>query len=144
MKKQAVGILLFMLLAVVSMACNAMGGDNSSAEAPSSGGGSSSGSSSSGGGKVVRGFPVMADAYEIVDTEMAGMISIVYKSKSSIEDAANFYKTELKASGYTVNQDITTAEAAAIMFSGSKTVNLAIGRDPMTAGAIVVTLSTLP
>jgi hypothetical protein len=137
MRKHLTLVVVF-LLSLTLMACGATG---SSPSASSSGGSSSSSSSAP---RMVRDLLVTSDAYEVVDAEMMGSASVVYKTKLTTQEAFDFYKTEMATMNYTVRQEANTAHGASILFDGSKQVTVGIAPDPAGSGATVVTITAMP
>lgn len=105
---------------------------------------SSDSSDSSSSANEVRGFPVVSDAYEIVDADLAGTISVVYKTKMSFDEVVSFYKEEIPAMGYSLDQDVTAAGNAVLTFSGPSNLSVTISADPVDSSAQYVTISSLP
>lgn len=99
---------------------------------------------SSGSASEVRGFPVVSDAYEVVDADLAGTISVVYKTKMSFDEVVSFYKDEIPAMGYTLDQDVTAAGNSMMTFSGPSNLSVTVSPDPVDSSAQYVTISSLP
>ena len=96
---------MFFALAVLiltSLACQALsgGGDSASpsggdASVPTEQGGSSSGGDAS---SSASGFPITADAYNVIDI---GDGSVLYYTNMSLEEVMEFYRGEYVSQGYT-------------------------------------------
>lgn len=151
-------IMLVFVLALAVLACtctsslpgsgnndaNSGNSDNSGDSGNSGNSGDSSDSGDSGSANEVRGFPVVSDAYEIVDADLAGTISVVYKTKMSFDEVVSFYKDEIPAMGYSLDQDVTAAGNAVLTFSGPSNVTVTVSADPLDSSAQVVSVSSLP
>ena len=110
-----------------------------------SGNSSDSGDSGDSGSSVERrGFPLVSDAYDIIDTEFSGTVSIVYYTKMSFDEVVSFYKDEIPALGYTLDQDVTAAGNAVLTFSGDSMLTVTVSANPLDASSQVVSVSSLP
>jgi hypothetical protein len=152
MKKIFVWLMvLVMMLSLSSMACNAIGGDDTDSNDTDSGdtdsGDTDSGDTDSGDSSadMVRGIPVTSDASEVIDAETAGTVAVTYKSDMSPADVADFYRTEMGNMGYTVSGDTEAAGNVAIVFAGELgTVSVGIAPDPLGSGKTVVSVGATP
>lgn len=144
MKKMFVWlVVVVMFLSLSSIACNAIGGGDNGNESGNSN--TESNSSGSSDADMVRGLPVTSDASEVVDTEAAGMIALTYKTGMSVGDAADFYRDQMGAMGYSSTADTEAGGTAALMFNGDLgNVSVAIATDPMGSGKTVVSIGTTP
>lgn len=149
-------IMLVFVLALAVLACTCTsslpgasdndGNSGNSGDTENSGNSGDSGDSGDSGSSAneVRGFPVVSDAYEIVDADLAGTISVVYKTKMSFDEVVSFYKDEIPAMGYSLDQDVTAAGNAVLTFSGPSNVTVTVSADPLDSSAQVVSVSSLP
>jgi hypothetical protein len=153
MKKVFVWLMVvLMLLSLSSMACDAIGGgDDSDADSgdttdtDSGDTDTDSGDSGSSDADMVRGLPVTGDASEVVDAETAGIIAVTYKTDMSVDEAADFYRTEMEALGYSNTADTEAGGTAALMYNGDLgNVSIAIATDPLGSGKTVVSIGTTP
>lgn len=113
------------VLIMVSLACNALsGGDGDAPGVP--GGGDSPApagpqdNSPSGGGTAdtsASGFPITADAYNVIDV---GDESVLFYTKLSQEDVLKFYRDEYVSRGYTERALLTVISEGvfSIVFDG--------------------------
>jgi hypothetical protein len=121
---------IFLALAVLilaSLACNALTGGGGGGDAPvvSSGGDSPAtdapqDTSSSGGGNAdtsASGFPITADAYNVIDT---GDGNVLYYTKLPQKDVLKFYRDEYVSRGYTERALLTVISDGvfSIVFDG--------------------------
>jgi len=153
-------VMLIFVLALAVLACtctSSLPGGNSdnsgnsgntensgnSGDTGNSGNSGDSGDSGSSASEV-RGFPVVSDAYEVVDADLAGTISIVYKTKLSFDEVVSFYKDEIAAMGYNLDQDVTAAGNAVLTFSGPSNLTVTVSADPLDSSAQVVSVNSLP
>jgi hypothetical protein len=147
-------VMLIFVLALAVLACtctSSLPGGNSdnsgnSGNTENTGNSGDSGDSGDSGSSAseVRGFPVVSDAYEVIDADLAGTISIVYKTKMSFDEVVAFYKDEIPAMGYSLDQDVTAAGNAVLTFSGDSNLSVTVSTDPLDSSAQVVTISSLP
>lgn len=147
-------VMLIFVLALAVLACtctSSLPGGNSensgnSGNTGNTGNSGDSGDSGDSGSSAseVRGFPVVSDAYEVIDADLAGTISIVYKTKMSFDEVVAFYKDEIPAMGYSLDQDVTAAGNAVLTFSGDSNLSVTVSTDPLDSSAQVVTISSLP
>jgi len=118
---------IFLALAILmlaSLACNALsgGGGGGDAPVPPSGGDSpaTAAPQDNSGGNAdtsASGFPITADAYNIVDT---GDGNVLYYSKLPQEEILKFYRDEYVSRGYTERALLTLVEDGvfSIVFDG--------------------------
>lgn len=152
-------IMLVFVLALAVLACTCTsslpGASDNDANSGNSGNTENSGNSSNSGNSgdsgdsgssadEVRGFPVVSDAYEVVDADLAGTISVVYKTKMSFDEVVSFYKDEIPAMGYSLDQDVTAAGNAVLTFSGPSNLTVTVSTDPLDSSAQVVSVTSLP
>lgn len=112
------------ILVLASLACNALsgGGGGGDAPVPPSGGDSpaTAAPQDNSGGNAdtsASGFPITADAYNIVDT---GDGNVLYYSKLPQEEILKFYRDEYVSRGYTERALLTLVEDGvfSIVFDG--------------------------
>lgn len=117
-------LLALAVLILASLACNALsGGGGGDAPVAPSGGDSPAApqdNSSSGGGNAdtsASGFPITADAYNVIDV---GDGSLLYYTNLSQEDVLKFYRDEYVSRGYTERALLTVVEEGvfSIVFDG--------------------------
>jgi hypothetical protein len=152
MKKVFVWLMVvIMLLSLSSVACDAIGGgdDTDSGDTDTDSGDTDSGDTDSGDSgsdaDMVRGLPVTGDASEVIDTEAAGIVAVTYKTDMSVGDAADFYRNEMEALGYSSTADSEAGGTAALMFNGDLgNVSIGIATDPLGSGKTVVSIGTTP
>lgn len=147
-------VMLIFVLALAVLACtctSSLPGGNSdnsgnSGNTENTGNSGDSGDSGDSGSSAseVRGFPVVSDAYEVIDADLAGTISIVYKTKMSFDEVVSFYKDEIPGMGYSLDQDVTAAGNAVLTFSGPSNLSVTVSADPLDSSAQYVTISSLP
>ena len=150
-------VMLIFVLALAVLACTCTsslpGGNNgnsgnsgNSGNTENSGNSGNSGDSGDSGSSAseVRGFPVVSDAYEVIDADLAGTVSVVYKTKMSFDEVVSFYKDEIPGMGYNLDQDVTAAGNAVLTFSGPSNLSVTVSTDPLDSSAQVVTISSLP
>ena len=137
MKRNSYVWLMMIILVIAAIAC---GGSSDSGDS----GGDNNGSSDSGGDvKMVRDFPVLADAYEVVDSETVGIVAIVYKTKSSVADATAFYEEEMENAGHSLDTNVSANGVTAMTFDSNK-VSIGIAPDPLDSSVTVVTIGKTP
>lgn len=115
--------LALVVLALASLACNALtgGGGGDSPVAPSGGDAPApQDNGSSGGGNAdtsASGFPITADAYNVIDV---GDGTLLYYTNLSQEDVLKFYRDEYVSRGYTERALLTVVEDGvfSIVFDG--------------------------
>jgi hypothetical protein len=150
MKKTFVWLMVvLMFLSLSSMACDAIGGGDdaepSETNTESDSSETDSSDSSSSDADMVRGLPVTGDASEVIDTEAAGVVAVTYKTDMSVADAAEFYRNEMEALGYSSTADSEAGGTAALMFNGDLgNVSIGIATDPLGSGKTVVSIGTTP
>ncbi|MBK9054443.1 MAG: hypothetical protein IPL78_27100 [Chloroflexi bacterium] len=142
-------LIVVLVLAVLACTCTSGLPSGNSGDTGNTGDSGNSGDSgdsgdSSGSASEVRGFPVVSDAYEVVDADLAGTISIVYKTKLSFDEVVSFYKDEIPGMGYSLDQDVTAAGNAVLTFSGPSNLSVTVSADPLDSSAQYVTISSLP
>ena len=147
-------VMLIFVLALAVLACtctSSLPGGNSdnsgnSGNTENTGNSGDSGDSGDSGSSAreVRGFPVVSDAYEVVDADLAGTISVVYKTKMSFDEVVSFYKDEIPGMGYSLDQDVTAAGNSVMTFSGPSNLSVTVSADPTDSSAQIVTISSLP
>lgn len=101
MKNHQIFLALAFLI-LVSLACQALSGGGNETNSPGGGentipteqGGSSGGESES----SASGFPITADAYNVIDV---GDGSVLYYTNLSLEEVMEFYREEYTSQGYT-------------------------------------------
>ncbi len=121
--KQKHMILALAILVLASLACNALsGGGGGDAPISPSGGDSPApqDSSSSGGGNAdtsASGFPITADAYNVIDV---GDGTVLYYTKLPQTDVLKFYRDEYVSRGYSERALLTVIEDGvfSIVFDG--------------------------
>lgn len=114
--------LAFAVLILASLACNALSGGGGGGDAPvaPSAGDAPQDSGSDGGGNAdtsPSGFPITADAYNVIDT---GDGSVLYYTKLSQDEVLKFYRDEYVSRGYTERALLTVIEDGvfSIVFDG--------------------------
>jgi hypothetical protein len=101
-------VILIAILVLASLACRALnrGGANAPAPVPSDASESpaseeappsDSGSGDSGENSSASGFPITADAYNVVDV---GDGSVIFYTKMSLDDVMKFYRNKYTSMGY--------------------------------------------
>jgi len=115
MKRKTIFLALTVLL-LTSLACGALGGGGDAPVAPSA----ESQDNSSGGGNAdtsASGFPITADAYNIIDL---GNGNLLYYTKMSQADILKFYRDEYVSRGYAERALLTVVEDTtfSIVFDG--------------------------
>ncbi len=123
--KQKQMLFAFAVLMLASLACNALSGGGGDSPAAPNGGDSPApvapqDNSSSGGGNAdssASGFPITADAYNVIDV---GDGSVLYYTRLSQEDVLKFYRDEYVSRGYTERALLTVVEDGvfSIVFDG--------------------------
>jgi hypothetical protein len=98
------------ILALASLACSALtgGGAPSAGDSPATA--ASQDNSSSGGGNAdtsASGFPITADAYNVIDV---GDGSVLFYTRMSQEDVMKFYRDEYVSRGYAERAPLTVIE----------------------------------
>lgn len=83
-------------------------------------------------------FPVLDDASNVA--AFGGFYS--YRTTYDFETVVDFYKTELAAAGWTLEDEISAGTTAALNFSmGARNLSLAIVADPNAEGALNVVIA---
>ncbi len=137
-------VMLISVLALAVLACSLSGGNNSTNDNSGNSGNSGDSGDSGSSANEVRGLPVVSDAYEVVDADLAGTISVVYKTKMSFDEVVSFYKDEIPGMGYSLDQDVTAAGNSVMTFSGPSNLSVTVSADPTDSSAQIVTISSLP
>jgi hypothetical protein len=137
-------VMLISVLALAVLACSLSGGNNGTNDNSGNSGNSGDSGDSGSSANEVRGLPVVSDAYEVVDADLAGTISVVYKTKMSFDEVVSFYKDEIPGMGYSLDQDVTAAGNSVMTFSGPSNLSVTVSADPTDSSAQIVTISSLP
>ena len=120
MKYQRI-FLALTVLALASLACQALsGGGGGAPSAPSDNENSNppaTQDSGSGGGSSDSGFPTTSDAYNVTKI---GDGSILYYTKLSLEDVMKFYRDTYSSKGYTERKELTVVASGtfSMVFDG--------------------------
>ncbi|HMR98939.1 MAG TPA: hypothetical protein PKE62_06745 [Anaerolineales bacterium] len=121
MKRKQIFLALAVLM-LASLACNALSGGGDAPIAPSGGDSPATAApqNNSSGGNAdasASGFPITADAYNIVDV---GDGNVLYYSKLPQEEILKFYRDEYVSRGYTERALLTTVSDGvfSIVFDG--------------------------
>ncbi|MEM7131715.1 MAG: fasciclin domain-containing protein [Chloroflexota bacterium] len=88
---------------------------------------------------VIENLPVLEDASDLSSESDEDAISVSYKTESTIDEAADFYKDEMERSGYEITRNVVTAAAGSLSFEiDDVTVQVGLTEDD---DANVVTLT---
>ena len=93
---------------------------------------------------MIEGYPVTDDASDVFNTSFGGIVGVTYKTDLTLDEAADFYRTQMENLGYTLDQDVFSAEGGILTYTADGSLlTISLGVDPAT-DKTQVTIASLP